>query len=100
MSCNSFEVYDSPKQPQECNDMYTFMSFTSAMTGVFNKGNSASGSALTLLTMTYADCKKARLQFRKDKRRKECIYIIYGGKLLPKNENYRKYADFMECNKL
>lgn len=99
LACNSFGPIVIKDQPQECNDMYTLMDFSSRMSGIFSKENTSAATALTLMTLSYSDCKKAREDFKKQIRFDDCKKMIYGPVLLPKEENYKRYADFLECQK-
>lgn len=95
--CNTFKPTKIKGEPQECNDMYTLMDFSTRMSGFFKKSNTSSATALTLTTLSYADCKKAREAQEKKKRFEDCKKMIYGEKLKPKKDNYKMYADFADC---
>lgn len=99
LSCGSFEPVRIQGEPQECNDKYTLMKFTTKLMGVFKKDSPSATTAMTLITLQHKECEEARERQRKELRRKECILLIYGPELLPKEENYKKYADFLECCK-
>jgi len=102
LSCNTFEPVTIPGELQECNDMYTLMAFSVKMSGGLGKDKSA--TALTLTSMAYQDCKQARLKEIENKkvalkqnRFQDCKKMIYGPELLPKESNYKKYSEFLEC---
>ena len=118
LACNTFNTFKPtliPDPPQECHDWYTLIHFTTKLTGAFSKSNTSVASALALVSLSYGDCKQARKELKKEAKerqerigkelkkmeaeriRQECIKLIYGPKLLPKKGNYKKYADFLEC---
>lgn len=98
--CSTFKPVIIPGQPDECNDMYTTGKIIDSLTGVFDKDTRAVSGALTLYTLNYTDCKQARKELRKEKRWNECLKMIYGSELKPIKINYRKYSEFLECNRI
>lgn len=106
MGCNTtpFKPTIIKGQPDKCNDMYTLMDFTTKLQGIFSKGNSAATTALTLMTLSYGECSKERDKIKADQKEKarqkrfdDCRTMIYGAELLPKEENYKRYSEFLEC---
>jgi len=94
--CSSFKQNEN--DPPSCNDKINFLRIIAKTNGVFNK--SGTTAFMTLLTLSYADCKKDRTDIKKEKIFEDCKKMIYGEKLLPKSENYKRYTDFLECQKL
>lgn len=99
VTCKSFQPITVPGEPPECNDMYTFMKLSTEMDGIFSKDTNTATTVLTLVTMTYTKCQEARSEQKKQIKFNTCVSIVYGEKLQPKAENYKKYADFMDCLK-
>ena len=97
VGCGSFEPYKDINQPQSCNDKITYMKLIVKTNGMFNKEGTV--AFLTLLTLADNDCKKDRLLFRKVQCFDKCVKIIYGDKLLPSKENYKKYTEFSDLLK-
>jgi len=99
-SCHSFEPYENPSQPQSCNDKITYMKLIIKTNKMFNKSGTL--AFLTLLSQADAACREDRKNFRKTKCYDEAVKIIYGEKILPAKENYKKYSEFKflldKCN--
>ena len=93
----SFKMVKIEGQPDQCNDYYTLVKLSDGMKGVFSKENTSVATVLTMANTVYAKCETAREELKKQKRFEDCIKIIYGPELLPKQENYKQYADFIDC---
>lgn len=91
---NSKRMYS---QPRDCDDMDRFVNMTSKLTGIFSKENTSAAVALNLVTLSWAECRKARNEADKKEIFDKCFLMIYGNKPEPKKENYKKYADFADC---
>lgn len=91
VSCKSFDVEDYVRegQPDECNDSYIFMGFYSTV----EKSDAA------MIGVVYTECKTAREQKRKMLREEHCRKMIFGDKPLDKDQ-YKLYAQYLECSKL
>jgi len=98
--CNTFEPVVIKGQPEQCNDFYTLVKLSNGMKGIISKENTSVATVLNMANTVYSKCETARINQKKQKRFDDCVKIIYGDKLLPKEENYRKYADFADCLKL
>ena len=102
VSCNSFERVEVEGQPDECNDMYTFMAYSIKLKE-FLKSDDNVKPMTTLIATWSVKCDQARKHIKEEKenkaRRAECIKLIYGPELLSKKDNYKKYSDFLECLK-
>lgn len=110
MGCNTnqVKVQRPTTEPMECHDMDRFLDLAGKMVGILSKENTTAAASITLVTTSYADCKTERkniinkkelqaIEKARQKRFDDCRNMIYGPELLPKEENYKRYSEFLEC---
>lgn len=102
--CNTFEIHNDPKQPPDCNDMYTFSILASKMSGPFSKENTSAAVALNLITLKIPKCETARENMNEENKIKTCLKTFYinSKKIKPYEINYDKKdyknkTQFFEC---